>query len=270
VAAITALVTHAVYFTSGNMGDATYNGGLHTNLEWWQGAPILLAIYILISFIAAFFGGAIVYATLERLNGGDPTVKGSIKAATKRWKPLFFFGAMIGTVGLIFDYLQNQANKLPFGGAIVAKILLSLGGFAWAVANFFSIPHIMTADKEITPIEATKRSVRTIKKVWGESAVANIGVGLVMFIVTIVYILIVATIAGFGFNLASPTLLWVSIVGGAGVLGLMVISLVAETLSSILKATIFYYAQTGKAPETFDKELLRTSLTPKKARKIFG
>jgi MFS family permease len=266
---LTAFATHAVTLVHQKTGDMSYEGGFHSNLAWWQAAPLLLIVYILISFVTAFFGGAIVHAALERLKGGDPTVRNSLKAAGKRWKPLFFFGVMIGTVGFVLDYLQNQANRLPLGGAIVGKLLLSLGGFAWAVANFFSIPHIMTADTEISPIEATKRSVRTIKRVWGESAIANVGVGLIMFIVTILYVLFLAAIAGFGLNLASPAPFLIG-VGAVGVLGLIVLSLVSETLGSILKATIFYYAETGNAPEHFDRALLRSAMTTKKARKIFG
>ena len=57
-------------------------------------------------------------------------------------------------------------------GGLVSGIL----GFAWSMATYFVVPTL--AAEEIGPIEALKRSAKTIKSKWGESIGAGFSLGL--------------------------------------------------------------------------------------------
>jgi hypothetical protein len=218
--------------------------------------------------VSYFFSAAVIHAALSRFEGKDPTIRGSLAAARRRWKPILFFSTMMGIVGLIIGIIQDSAAKIPYAGGFIAGLLANLAGFAWEVANFFSLVHIMHDKKELQPLQATRKSIQTIKKVWGEGVVSNVGLGIIAFVSIFAVALSGAGIAALAYNSGSLTATWS--VGAAAAAVLIVLSLVFSVLSAILKAAIFYYAETGKAPEAFDRELLKASMTTKKASKIFG
>lgn len=232
----------------------------------WVNLLFGLGVYFTVTLIANFFGGAVIYGAMERFRGGDPTIKSSLAGARRKFRPLLLFSIMMASVGFA---LQTLEERIPFAG----KIALWLVGAAWNVANFFAIPVIMMSDEDVHPFDATRRSVGVIKKVWGESVVANVGVGLVFMLALLIYLVsaglvaavsgaLIATLHASGWFMAPMVVL--------AVLGLIALILVFTTLDSIVRAAIYHYATTGQAPERFNQELLRTAITPKKARKIFS
>ena len=244
---------------SGANNEFSFSSNSNSNQPLWTIIP--LGIIILIStFTASLVYGAIVYGAIERFKGNDPTLKSCLQAAYKKKKPLFMFSLLSAFIGTILKALEE---RVPFAGQLATR----LTGAAWAFASMFAVPYIMTEKEALGPIESTKKSVGLIKRVWGESLIVSAGVGLVGLLATLSYgtiMFVSSMIAG----VFMPSLFFVGL--GIGTIGLIALLIVLSVLSNIVQAAIFYWATTGKAPKSFDKEILESTMTPKKARKIFA
>lgn len=242
------------------LNDVNENGG-SSSIPGWINFIGLFVIYFVITLISNFFSGALIYGATERFRGGNPTIRSSLAGAQRRFLPLAGFSLLMTTVGLA---LQILAERVPFAG----RIALWLVGAAWNVANVFAIPVIVLSDHKVQPLEATKESVNIIKKAWGESIVVNTGIALIGLFGVVSYILISGLLIGvIGAQVASGF-----VVGGIilTIIGVMSILLILTTIEAIAKAALYHYAVTGEAPQLFDTELLHATITPKKARRIFG
>jgi len=226
----------------------------------WTGYVLLAIFVVAITFISNFIATAIARGALDRFDGQDPTIRNSLNAAKQRAGSIFKFSLLTLTVGVVLSLIRD---RVPFAG----KVLTWLGDLIWGVATFFVVPVLAMSAKPIGPIDATKQSARIIKKVWGESLIVNIGIGFIALISVVIYAPISVLLTVLAANLYAPFGL---AIGLLALLGLFGIVLVFNVLEAIVKAAIYYWATTGKAPDTFNKELLRASLTPKKARKIFA
>lgn len=226
----------------------------------WEVYAAVGILVVFATFISNLFAGAVINAAFERFDGGDPSVRGSLSRAWSKKKSIFLFSILASFVGLILDAIRQ---RVPFGG----KLLTWLGEVAWAVASFFALAVIIRNDEVTGPLDATKQSMNLIKKVWGESLIISGTIGLISVVIILSYVLI-----SFPIMIAVVALsAWAGLgVGILLIIGLFVISLVLSALSSIAKAAIYYWAVTGKAPQQFNSELLRSAITPKKARKIFS
>lgn len=240
-----------------------FDAGYDTNTlfaDGYLGYVVLFLFYILTSFIATYFGAAIIHGALRRFRGEDPNIKSSLAAANKQIVSIAVFSLFSGTLGYLLNFIEN---RVPFGG----KVLTWLAGLAWGIASFFAIPIIVTSDEYTSPISATKKSIDIMKKAWGDSLVSQISVGAVTFVLTLAYVAVIipVVIILFGFNSAIG--LGITVIGLFGLVGL---SLVFSALGSIVQAAVYHYATTGESPAQFDKELMKSAMTPKKAKKIFA
>lgn len=259
VAALLYILTLALHW--GTLNVTNTNGTTEASAQWgWTGAVIIGFLTIGITFVSNFIAVAIAKGALDRFQGHDPTVRSSLKAAKSRAGSIFKFSLLALTVGLILQFIQD---RFPFAGRLISW----LGQMIWGVATFFVIPIIAMSDKPVGPIEATQQSTGVIKKVWGESLIINLGIGLIAILSTFIYGMLSAGLTVLGGSVYMP-LGWV--LGALALIGFFALILLFSVLSAIVRAAIYYWATTGKAPATFDKELLRASLTPKKARKVFA
>ncbi len=257
----------AIYLLSMKVthGPGSYTFSGHSQLGFWT-IPLFIAFYFVMTLVSNFFSGAVIHGATLRFRGGDPTVRGSISAAKRKLGPLALFSLLMATVGLA---LQTIQERVPFAGQIAVWLL----GAAWNIANFFALPIIVLSDHSVAPLDATKQSVQMVRKVWGESVVAEAGVSLIGFFAVIAYMFGgIALSAGIGASLSalrlSPLIdipLW-----GLIAVGLFTLILVFSVLGGIVKAALYHYATTGESPVTFNQNLLRAAMTPKKARRIFG
>lgn len=222
----------------------------------------LLAFYYVISgSVHALFSGWFSHIVYQRLDGNDPTVRDSLKTTLSRFGPLSKFGVINGLMYLIFEAIRSRTSFL---GDLVSFI----GAFAWSVASIFAVPIIVNRKEKIGPITAVKESAGLIKKTWGEGVVSQFGIALVGTLLFVGYILLFAVIGGLAFSTMGSDFGIAAII--VGVLGASALIVLLSMLSSIAQTALYYYAQTGKSPAEFDKELMRSAMTPKKARKIFG
>lgn len=217
-------------------------------------------LLIITTFIGSFIYGAVSYGAIERFKGNDPTLKSCFHAAYRKINALLLFSILSATIGFILNLIEE---RVPWGG----KIAVWITGAAWSLASMFAVPFIVTSDKSLGPIEATKQSASLIKKVWGEYVVVSVGVGILAALIVLPYIMMV-TFVSLLLGSSSTILLITSF--GFGAVGLIILLGVFNVLSSIVQASIFYWATTGEVPKEFDKELLQAAMTPKKARKVFA
>lgn len=263
IVALLVLLT-VIIFGFGAAGFVVHHAGLSfsfTAPAWLDDIAAVIALFV-ITFIANFFNGALIYGATERFNGQDPTIGSSVAGAQRKFYPLAGFSLLMTTVGLA---LQAVERRLPFAGALAVRLL----GAAWSIANIFTVPVIVLSEGSVQPLDATRQSVQVIKKVWGEGVVANIGIGLIGGLSVLAYILLVAAFGVLGGALHAPAILGFSLVVAAFA-GLLLLALILNALSAIAKAALYYYAVTGQAPQSFNNELLRAAITPKKARRIFS
>ena len=236
----------------------------------WQSALLTFGVYFVTTLVANFFSGAVIYGAVQRFRGGNPSLGSSLAGARRKFRPLILFSLLMSTVGLALHMLEE---RLPFAGRIAVYFFDA----AWSLANVFAIPVIVLSDEDVHPLDATKRSVGIIKKVWGESIVVNLGISLIGMLTFLAYFIVWGALGAVFAALVSPLLasnttvaVFAVILAGLALLGFMAIVLIFITLGSIAKAALYFYATTGQAPASFDSQLLQTAMTPKKARKIFS
>ncbi|HSW81762.1 MAG TPA: DUF6159 family protein [Candidatus Saccharimonas sp.] len=220
----------------------------------------LIAVLIAGVFaIRAIFYGAIMHGALQAYAGVRTTIGENIHAGIHRFWPLLAFNFMMSTVGVACSLL---ADRLP----LVGNVLIGVANTSWKVANYFSVPTIMTAPKAVGPFAATKKSVNLLASVWGESLVTNVGIGGVMFLFVLGYMLL----GGFGLYATGR---WLPVLTfpllGLLVVGLIVLSFYVWVLDAITKAALYHFATTRQTPEAFDTAVVQSAMTRRSARKAF-
>ncbi len=225
--------------------------------KYWA---LLVVFYVIAGAVYAFFTGWFSHIVYERLEGNNPTVLGSLRATMSKIAPLSVFGVINGLMNFIFEAIRNRTSFL---GDLVSFV----GQMAWSVASIFAVPIIVNRKEKIGPIAAVKESTKLIKKTWGEGVTSQFGIALVGMLIISGYMLLFGTAASLFFILGTgPGIVAVVL----SIMGVIVIGIVLSLISSIANTALYYYAETGKSPAEFDKELMRSAMTPKKARKIFG
>jgi len=205
---------------------------------------ILFAFYFVNFFVIIFFNSALMACAIIRLKGGNPTVGDGFRAAMNRLPQIAGWALVSATVGFILKLIESRSEKI---GQIVAGLL----GMAWSITTYFVIPVLVVEQK--SPFEALKRSVGILRKTWGESLVANFGIGMIVFLFMIPIILLI--VAG-GFIIASGNALLGGVLIATGLILILLVSLVSSALHSILIATIYLFAAEDKVPEQFDRDLI--------------
>lgn len=205
---------------------------------------ILFAFYFVNYFVIIFFNSALVACAIIRLKGGDPTVADGFRAAMNRLPQIAGWALVSATVGFILKLIESRSERV---GQIVAGLL----GMAWSITTYFVVPVLVVEKKN--PFEAMKRSVGILRETWGESLVANFGVGMIIFLIMIPLILLI--VAG-GFLIASGSI----VMGGAliaiGFMLILLVSLVSSAIHSILIAVLYMFAAEEEIPQQFDRSLI--------------
>lgn len=228
------------------------NADLTGTAVYW----LMFGAYLFVTYaVANYFSGAVAHAALERFRGGDPTLKGSLRAARKKFGPLVAFSGVQATVGLILNILEE---RLPFAG----KVATWIAGAAWGIATMFTIPVIMDG-KETRPLKAVRASAKTFMKVWGESVFIGLGLGVIQITFTFLLIFLLFGSIAIAITLSSWAIGAVAM--AFALIGLVLMDVVMSTLNTIVMTAAYYYATTQQIPAGFDDELVRSMFRPKKA-----
>jgi len=216
--------------------------------------PIVLAVYFsyyLVSyFVIIFFNSALVACALIRLRGGDPTIGDGLRAAAKCLPAILGWSLLSAVVGMVIQSIEERVG-------IIGRFIVGFIGIAWAIASYFVIPVIVT--ENVGPIQALKRSASIIKKTWGETLTAQVGLSVLVFAAGLVT---VALMVGGGAVMDTSPVLGGSLMA-LGFVWIFAAVVIGATLHAILTAALYLYAADGKVPQNFDNELLQNAFTRK-------
>jgi hypothetical protein len=205
---------------------------------------LLFAFYFCNYFVIVFFNSALVACAIIRFNGGDPTLSDGLQAAASRLPQILGWSLMSATVGFLLKMLESRSEKL---GSFVSSLL----GLAWSIATFFVIPVIVV--EKVGPIDAIRRSGSILRRSWGESFVANQGIGFFVFL----FSLAACLPAVLGVMSHVPALMIAGI--AITLVAIIVLAAVAAALHSILLAAIYVFAADGRVPDAFDRSGLQNA-----------
>lgn len=212
---------------------------------------LLFAFYTVNYFVIVFFNAALVACAAIRFRGGDPTVSDGLSAAGQRLPQIAGWALVSATVGVILRLIESRSER---AGQFVASLL----GTAWTIVTFFVVPVLVL--EGVGPIDAGKRSLAIIREAWGESLVANFGIGLLVFLGSLPGIGLLA-LAGYFFSAGQPEL-GIALLA-TGILWLIVLSLISSALDAIVLTALYLYATDEPLPDTFDRGLLRGAFAKK-------
>jgi hypothetical protein len=239
IACILVLISFAVpLWTTGQVQAMNADGDIvHNPLAY----IVLFAFYFINYFVIVFFNSALVACAVIRFKGGDPTVSDGLRAASNRLPQIAAWALVSATVGLVLKLIAERSGK-------VGEIVSSLFGAAWSIATYFVVPIIVV--ERASPVDAFKRSVAVLRRSWGESLVANAGIGFIVFLASIA-----AMIPMFlGIWSQNTTMMIVGI--STSVIAILLISLVSSALHAIVIGALYLYAAEGRVPEYFDEGTL--------------
>jgi len=209
-----------------------------------------LAYYLASYFVIIYFNSALVSCAMIRLRGGDPTIGDGLRAANKCLPAILGWTLLSAIVGMVIQAIEERVGLL-------GKLVVGFIGVSWAIASYFVIPTIVS--ENVGPIQALKRSALIIKKTWGETLTAQVGLSVLVFAAGLVA---AGLIAGGGALMPASPVLGGSLIA-LGFVWVFAAVVIGATLQAILTAALYLYAADGKVPTNFDNELLRNAFAPK-------
>lgn len=210
------------------------------------GYAVLFLFYLANYFVIVFFNSALVACAVIRFRGGDPTVSDGLGAAMARLPQIFGWALVAASVGVLLKAIENRSEKV---GSIVAGLM----GMGWSIVTFFVIPVIVV--EKAGPIKAIERSTAIIRRAWGESLVANLGMGLFIFLFNLPAI---ALVFG-GVALMNTSVPLGAALLALGIVGMLFVSLISSALNAIVLAALYLYAVSEQTPSAFGAAQLQAA-----------
>lgn len=246
--AVLVAVFGAVAYATGSLdrlsgamnGNNTATAGSGTSINVFDIALYVVGV-VAGYFAVIFFNSALIAAALQRLRGGDPTVRSGLAAVTPHILNILGWAIIAASVGLILQAIRSRTDNF------LGRLMLSLVGGIWAYMTFFVVPILVVRGE--SPVSAIKSSAGLFKRSWGEQATSNIGFGLF-------YVL--AALVAFA---PAALLFALSPVAGivAGVVLLFFALAVVSALEGIFKAALFEFVAEGRVGEGFAQGELATA-----------
>jgi hypothetical protein len=205
----------------------------------------IVGLFIL-GMIAQFFAATLVAGANERLEGGNPTLGSAISKASTRVAPVLGWAALNSTVGVVLNAIRDKAG-------FIGDIVVGMIGAAWGVVTWLVLPIIIV--EGIGPIAAVKRSAVLLKSTWGENLFAQMGLGLVGFLVMLPGILLFGAVS-FAIPLAGSPLLiiWIAVIGS-----------IMSALGAIYRTALYRFAVGLPTGEAFSNAELVGAFAVKKS-----
>jgi len=168
---------------------------------------------------------------------------------------------IVATVGLILRLIDNLAERAGESGRLVLNIITSFLGMMWSIITIFVVPGMVYHN--LKPMDAIKRSIKTLKATWGESLIRYFGLGMIEFLFflsgIIVMFILFFVLAGLGTSGIIVTIV-------IAVLYFLGVILVFNVANTIFNTALYVYADTGKIPEGFSQEIMQNAFKPGEKR----
>lgn len=206
---------------------------------------LVFGFYLAAYFVIIFFNSALVYASMQKMDGKDASFMQCIGYTLGKLPGIIVWSVISATVGLILNMLSRAASRQGGIGGLIGSLIVSVIGAAWTFATYFVVPVLIF--ENVSPFSAIGRSVDLLKKTWGEKIIGGLGMGIAFFILYIVGIAMIA--AGIFIPVVGLPLI------AAGVIFIAAVFLVQSTLEGIFTAALYRYATTGQVA-LFEKEHL--------------
>lgn len=214
-----------------------WSAALDSTSEQSQDAAMYLTAFLFYFcnyFVIVFFNSALCACVMEILERGDASVGFGLKFATKRIHSIFGWALVSAVIGMLLKALERNQKA----GRFIAAIL----GSAWTAMTYFVVPIIVTDG--VGPIEAFKRSMKTLKSTWGTALRGNFSMGLIAFLLMLPIFALAAVLFWFAAQSQSE-ILWV--VAILATIVMVIVSIAATaTADGIFKAYLYTYA-TGRS-----------------------
>jgi hypothetical protein len=237
--------------TSAELGYAfwrTDRHGLPAGTSSFRDLPYgwLAVTHLVVMFVATFMNFAFYSQVIQALNGGQVSVARGFKLALARLPTILAWSLFAGTLGVLLRMLQE---RLPLVGQWITGLL----GFAGSVAAALVIP-VMLNEPRASPIGYLRISASLVKRVWGEGLIGMAGITMAGIFLMVPVMLFTAI-----FGMATQ-LHWITSLGILAVVG---ISLLLESLTGIFRCGLYIYATEGVPPGPFDADTLNRVWTVK-------
>jgi hypothetical protein len=213
---------------------------------------IMFLIYLGLAFIATFFNVCVVYTAKKRFEGGNATFGESVGFAFSKIHLIFSWSLVSAIVGLILRIIDNIARKMGGVGGLVVNIVNSILGGVCALITIFVVPGMVYHG--YGPIDAIKNSAVTFKKTWGENLIRVFGFGFAQFIFFIIGILVGIILIFISLTTGSVILIIASIM--VIVLYFLAVIVFFSLANTVFSTALYVYADKGKVPSGFTKEVL--------------
>jgi len=218
-------------------------------------AAYSIFLYFVSMFVATFFNVAFYNEILAALNGEAVSLSRGLKFACTRWKAIVMWSVFAGVIGLIIREIARRNNLV---GSIIARLL----GAAWSIAAVFVIPVIVRDAETNNPIVMLKKSVGTVKQMWGEGLIGYIGIGAINSIVMIFSMVLIGGAVALSAQLHNFWLLGFVIAGW--VVSMMIWSYLMNVAGLVYKGALYLYAAEGIISEPYDQQMLDSAWRFKK------
>jgi Family of unknown function (DUF6159) len=212
-----------------------------------MGWVLLVLGYVVTTFVATYFNGALVSGALERMRGGDPSLGSALRGATGHFHRLAPWALLAATVGLILQMIENIR--------VVGPIIRGLLGLAWNLITFLTIPILLVED--LGPFASLKRSASLFRQTWGENVTVQFGFSLVGLVAMLPGILIGGALIATGND--ALVVLGIAVM----VASIVLVSVVISALSGIFRTALYLYAAEGTVIPEYGTEGLSTAFRPR-------
>ncbi len=203
------------------------------------GYVVLFAMYVALAYVTIFFNAALVHAAHDRMHGGDPTVGSALRGAMANAGRILPWAIVSATVSIILRAIEERAG-------IVGRIVAGIAGIAWSLVTFLVLPVLVI--EKVGVGDAIRRSGNLFKRTWGENVAAQIGFGLLGFVLALPAIVLLFAAASAG-SATGAALVIVAILWVIGV------TLVMATLNGIFQTALYLFAAEGRVPGGYFDEV---------------
>jgi hypothetical protein len=202
-------------------------------------------------FVIVFFNTALCASVMRIMEQGSASVGFGLSFATKRIHSIFGWALISAIIGMLLKAIERNKK----GGQLIAAVI----GSAWTAMTYFVVPVIATDG--VGPIEAFKRSMRTLKSTWGTALMGNFSMGTIAFLIMLPVFAVGGLLFWLAFSQNSDALLVIAIMSTV----LMVIVAIAATSTAdgIFKAYLYSYATGRSLPADVDRHAFEDAFRQK-------
>jgi len=194
-------------------------------------------------FVIVFFNAALIASSQRYLEQGQTSLGYGLRMAGRRLGPIVGWALVSAVVGVVLRAIENSHKR-------AAQVVAAILGMAWGALTYFVIPVIVL--EGVGPVQAFKRSTRTLKDTWGTALVGNFSLGLLGFLLMLPIMLIcVLVIMGFG-SLPLPLGVFLLVVCGV----LLALGAAATSAADVIFKGLLYTYATGRTlPPEVNRDL---------------